>query len=74
MLQFAYPFILGGKPLSRYKLLLVSVDLVILILIMKEIYMSMDLQLKFDEYVRAGTIKAVKAANHLMAGFTGLSE
>ena len=53
----AYPFILGGRPLSNCYFLLVGVSPSNLSFDNLGHILSMDLSLKFEEYVRAGAKK-----------------
>lgn len=50
-----YPFILGGRPLSSYNFLLLGVTPSNVVVDNKGNILSMDLELKFDEYVAPGT-------------------
>lgn len=53
----AYPFILGGKPLGYYNWLLIGVTPSNFNIDNQGNILSMDLELKFDEYVRSGAKK-----------------
>lgn len=54
----AYPFLLGGRPLGKNKWLLVSVQAIMLVIDNSGNVLSAELELKFDEYLRPGSMSA----------------
>lgn len=71
----AYPFILGGKPLGSYNWLLVGVNPSNVNINNVGKILSMELELKFDEYARAGSAETSKSNSKKSNGTTlqGLS-
>jgi phage protein U len=57
----AYPFILGGRALGSYKWLLTSVSPSNVVLDGKGNILSLELDLKFDEFVRAGSAQSTSS-------------
>lgn len=58
-----YPFILGGRPLSRYNFKLISVTPSNFNIDNKGNILALDLELKFDEYVREGSASSSSSSS-----------
>lgn len=64
----AYPFILGGKPLGIYNFLVVGVAPSNVKIDNIGNILAMDLEVKFEEYVRAGAKKITKSTSTKKSG------
>lgn len=66
----AYQFILGGRPIGKYKWLLVDVQASNFTIDNTGIITAAKLSLKFDEYVRAGQVKSISSTSSKSPGIT----
>ena len=66
--KIAYPFILGGVPLNNTKWLLTSVSPSNIVFDNNGKILSLDLSLKFEEYVRAGSKKESSTSTSSTSG------
>ncbi|RII32856.1 hypothetical protein D2A34_21925 [Clostridium chromiireducens] len=64
----AYPFILGGKPLGSYNYILVGVKPSNFNIDNEGNILSLELDLNFDEYVRAGSADSNKKSSNKKLG------